>query len=147
MLLLRDDSTAVDAPPVGMYLHSRRVGLFAARPDPQHAASAGPGQAKSGDAQPAGTGISSPVIPAGAAIRCANVRVQNAPACTGIPLRLLPTAEMVVLARDRAEAAAVLRGMSVSRVAQVLAFAECDFAGPLSTDAALLEQQLCCPRA
>ncbi len=126
-----------------MYLHSRRVGLFAARRDPQHAASAGPGQPKSGSSPPAHPGGSSPVIPAGAAIRFANVRVRNAPACTGIRPRLLPTAEMVVVARDRAAAAAVLHGTSVSGVAQVLAFAAISYAN--HGGHCVLERLLCCP--
>ena len=110
LLLLRDQSTAAAEPPVGMYLHSRRVGLFGGRPGPAAGASQRP-------ASPAGAGA---VIPAGTVIRFANVRVRLAPPSTGIPPRLLPTAEMVALARDRADAAAILRGLLVSGVAQVL---------------------------
>ena len=121
LLLLRDASTAADAAPVGMYLHSRRVGLFAgAHQDPQPTAAADPGHPKSnGRSQPADPRNTSSAIPRGATVRLANVRAQHAPASTGIPPRLLPTVEMVVLARDRVEAASMLRSMSVSMVAQV----------------------------
>ena len=120
LLLLRDGSTAADDQPVGMYLHSRRVGLFATQTDPQSGASAGPGHPNRSGSQPANPERSSPAIPTGTTVRFANARVQRAPASTGVPPRLLPTAEIVLLARNRAEATVALRGRSISSIAQVL---------------------------
>jgi hypothetical protein len=109
VLLLRDDSLPSDAPPVGMYLHSRLVPLFAG---PRPSAPAGDG--------PSGPADSVPGVPADTAVRFANVSARRAPASTGVPPRLLPAAEAVVVARDRANAVALLHHLPVSGVAQVL---------------------------
>ena len=112
VLQLRDDSLPAEAPPVGMYLHSRLAPLFAASQPPRPMAKAHAGPTGQG---PASTGL------VGTVVRLANVRARRAPASTGIPPRLLPAAEAVVLARDRADAAALLRQLPVSGVAQVSA--------------------------
>ncbi|KAK9802939.1 hypothetical protein WJX72_000890 [[Myrmecia] bisecta] len=62
-----------------------------------------------------------PVLKAGSQVRIGGCQVRRAPKATGLPVRLLPSAQLVLVLASRAEAAAAFQPLQIYNLAEVLA--------------------------